>query len=215
MFSQSQSVGEGWPSRALVFSVTIHCALIMYLSHQPQPIIVTLSTVMAGENGSALGIVYLPTDASVRIPVNEQSHSLRYEAPHKKRAIRQPRKSAPVREEEHATEARVQSPPAGSTFGSLDFGPSDGHDVRPALPVTFPDPRVPRSELPEGFVGDIVIEVTIDATGNIIEKRVLQSVGRDIDQKVLAVLAGWRFRPATRDGLPIPSRQDVHFHFPS
>lgn len=215
MFSQSQSISGGWPLRALALSLVMHCALIVYFCWGSQPIIVTPSTVMAGENGSAVGIVYLPTEASLRIPVNEQSDSLRYEAPRKKRAIRQTRKSAPVRDEEHATEARVQSPPAGSRFGSLDFGPSDGHDVRPALPVTFPDPRVRRSELPEGFVGDIVVEVTIDAAGNIVEKKILQSVGRDIDQKVLAALEGWRFRPATRDGLPIPSRQDVHFHFPS
>lgn len=214
MFSQSQHVGQGFPARSLVFSFTVHCVLLVYFCWRPQPIVVTASTVMAGENGSAVGIVYLPTDAALRIPVNEQSHSLKYQ-PVKKRALKQPRKRVPVRDEEHATEARVQSPPAGSRFGSLDFGPSDGHDVRPALPVTFPDPRVPRSELPEGFAGDIIIEVTIDAAGNIIEKRILQSVGHAIDEKVLAVLEGWRFRPATRDGLPIPSRQDVHFHFPS
>lgn len=215
MLSQFQAVGEGWPLRALVFSFVVHCVLLVYFCWRPEPIIVRPSTVMAGENGSALGIVYLPTDASLRIPVNEQSHSLRYEAPRRKPLIKRSRKSAPVRDEEHATEAQVQSPPAGSRFGSLDYGPNDGHDIRPALPVAFPDPRVPRSELPEGFVGDIVIEVTIDVAGNIVEKKVLQSVGHSVDEKVLAVLERWRFRPATRDGLPIPSRQDVHFHFPS
>jgi hypothetical protein len=34
-----------------------------------------------------------------------------------------------------------------------------------------------------------------------------------IDQKVLLALETWRFRPATRDGIPIPSKQDVHYHF--
>jgi TonB family protein len=208
-------VGEGWPRRALVFSFTVHCILLVYFCWRPQPIIVTPSTVMAGENGSALGIVYLPTDPSLRIPVNEQSHSLRYQAARKKPVRKQPRKTAPIREEDHATDAQVQSPPAGSQFGSMDFGPSDGHDIRPALPLTFPDPRVQRSELPDGFVGDIIVEITIDAGGNIVSKKVLQSVGPGVDEKVLAVLERWRFRPATRDGLPIPSRQDVHFHFPS
>jgi hypothetical protein len=27
------------------------------------------------------------------------------------------------------------------------------------------------------------------------------------------VLENWRFRPATRDGVAIPSKQDVYFHF--
>ncbi len=215
MFGRFQPVGEGWPLRALILSFAVHCVLLAYFCWRPQPIIVTPSTVMAGENGSALGIVYLPTDASLRIPVNEQSHSLRYQAARKKPVNKRAHKNAPVRDEEHATDTQVQSPPAGSRFGSLDYGPDDGHDIRPALPVTFPDPRVPRSELPEGFTGDIIIEVTIDEAGNITGKKVLQSVGPGVDEKVLAVLERWRFRPATRDGLPIPSRQDVHFHFPS
>jgi len=31
----------------------------------------------------------------------------------------------------------------------------------------------------------------------------------------VATLKGWRFKPATVDGIAISSRQDVHFHFPS
>ena len=72
-----------------------------------------------------------------------------------------------------------------------------------------------RSELPPGVQGDVVVEVTIDARGNIIEKRILQRIGYGIDEKVLAALEGWRFTPATQDGVPIPSRHDVHFHFPN
>jgi hypothetical protein len=34
-----------------------------------------------------------------------------------------------------------------------------------------------------------------------------------IDEKVLAALESWHFHPATRDGIPIPSKQDVHYHF--
>jgi hypothetical protein len=34
-----------------------------------------------------------------------------------------------------------------------------------------------------------------------------------IDQKVLLALESWHFHPATRDGIPIPSKQDVHYHF--
>jgi hypothetical protein len=47
------------------------------------------------------------------------------------------------------------------------------------------------------------------------DTRVLQSLQQDIDEKIVATLRGWRFKPATVDGAPICSRQDVHFHFPS
>ena len=41
------------------------------------------------------------------------------------------------------------------------------------------------------------------------QKIVLQSLGPAIDQKVLAALENWRFTPASKNGVPIPSKQDV------
>ncbi len=61
----------------------------------------------------------------------------------------------------------------------------------------------------------MIVEVTIDTQGNVTETRVLQSLQQEIDDKVIATLRNWRFRPATVDGVAISSRQDVHFHFPS
>jgi len=58
-----------------------------------------------------------------------------------------------------------------------------------------------------------VIEITIDESGNIVNRVVVQSLGPAIDGKVLAALENWHFRPATRDGVPIPSKQDVVYHF--
>jgi protein TonB len=72
-----------------------------------------------------------------------------------------------------------------------------------------------RDELPTGVQGDVIVEVTIDAKGMVAETRLLQGLGHGIDERVIAVLHEWRFRPATRNGVPIPSKHDVHFHFPS
>ena len=94
-------------------------------------------------------------------------------------------------------------------------GALSGHDVRPALPEVFPDPQVARAELPAGLEGDVVVEVTIDSSGMVISTKLLQGLHPPIEEKVLATVQQWRFKPATRDGVPIPSRQDVHFHFPS
>ena len=64
-------------------------------------------------------------------------------------------------------------------------------------------------------MGDVIVEVTIDSAGNIVKKKLLQSIGYGIDEKVMAVLENWHFRPAMFNGAPVASRQDVHFHFPS
>jgi len=48
---------------------------------------------------------------------------------------------------------------AGSTLGSSFDGPATGDEVKPALPSIFPDPRIPRSELPNGVQGDVIVEI--------------------------------------------------------
>src|SRR5207247_7836203 len=110
--------------------------------------------------------------------------------------------------------APVQPPRADTPVGSLYHGPGSGSEARPALPMVFPDPDVYSWQLGE-LKCDVIVEITIDEQGSVTSTRVLQSLKQDIDQKVIATLKNWRFRPATVDGVAISSRQDVHFHFPS
>ena len=61
----------------------------------------------------------------------------------------------------------------------------------------------------------MIVEIAIDEQGKVVRTRILQSLGTDIDQRVLLALAEWRFTPATRNGRAIASLQDVYFPFPS
>lgn len=104
---------------------------------------------------------------------------------------------------------------AGSELGTVIDGPIEGHEVHVAYPVVFPDPPVARSELPPDVKGDVIVEITIDAQGNVVETKVVQAIGHGIDEKIVAALRQWRYQPATLDGVPVASKHDVHFHFPS
>jgi protein TonB len=94
-------------------------------------------------------------------------------------------------------------------------GPITGHEVHVAYPIVYPDLPIARTELPSDVQGDVVIEVTIDSQGNVVETRILQAIGHGIDEKIVATLRHWRYQPATLDGVPVASKHDVHFHFPS
>jgi TonB family protein len=59
----------------------------------------------------------------------------------------------------------------------------------------------------------VVVEVTIDEQGNIVDKAVIRGINPVLDSKSLAALANWQFHPATKNGVPIPSKHDVYFHF--
>ena len=112
-----------------------------------------------------------------------------------------------------STAAAAPSPTAGSPYGSLSDGASGGEEVRPALPAVTFEPRVNAEDLLGIAEGNVVIEITIDESGAIVSKAVVRSMGPAIDAKVLVALESWRFHPATRDGVPIPSKQDVVYHF--
>ena len=167
-----------------------------------------------GEGGSATPssvVLYVPND----LQIAEASHPplLSLPASKQKRTQKEKlRKRTNVIEEASKTSNPAE---AGSENGSAYDGATSGDEVKPALPVAFQDLKIPRSELPSGIQGDVIVEITIDAQGAVVEERLLQGLGYGVDERVIAVLRDWRFRPATRNGVAIPSKHDVHFHFPS
>ena len=93
-------------------------------------------------------------------------------------------------------------------------GPITGHEVHVAYPTVFPNPPVDRAELPRDLVGDVVIEVTIDSQGNVVETKIVQSIGHGIDEKIEATLRRWHYQPATLDGTPVASHARRTLPFP-
>ena len=130
---------------------------------------------------------------------------------------KKPRKQPPVSKVESEPEITAalepNERPAGSPYGSLYYGKATGSEVRPALPIVARDPAI-GSDLSNGIMGDVVVEVTIDEQGKIVELKLIQSLSQNIDQLVMAAVSKWQFLPATRNGTPIPSKQDVYYHFP-
>jgi TonB family protein len=116
-------------------------------------------------------------------------------------------------EGEAETASAAPSPTAGSPYGSLSEGASAGEEIRPALPAVTSEPLVSSGDLHGIMEGNVVVEITIDESGRIVNKAIIQSMGPALDAKVLAALENWQFHPATRDGVPIPSKQDVVYHF--
>jgi TonB family protein len=206
-----------WSASALA-SVGLHCAVLVFLVHRAAPVFVTPSDVDHGLPGSSgsLSIIYLAPvgpERSNSTP-EEPRPSLRAAlAPAPKPRILQSKASITDRPTQQ--NAPEQTARGGSPWGRVPGSPVTGDEVVPALPEVFPDPAVARADLPAGVEGDVIVEVTIDAQGNVVETKLLQGIGYGIEQKVLAVLQRWHFRPAMRDGVTISSQHIVHFHYPA
>jgi TonB family protein len=206
--------------RGLHISLLIHVLLAAWMLYPSTPIFVRPSTTLAGKNGTSTVYLYLPSQsasATVAQELNteENRHLLLPTAPAKKKEVRKRPNLARTPQELHDTEsAQSNQPPAGSLYGSLSYGQSDGTEVRPAIRVSGSEPTVNEYDLAGVNEGNIIVEVTIDERGNITQKTVLQSLNPAIDHKVLAALEDWHFIPALRDGDAISSKQDVYYHFP-
>ena len=213
---------------ALSLSLLVHAVFLGWLLHSPAPTFLTPSFLVKGENVKYIAHLYwsgkdseIATDATSGTSFNARNRMAKEHltwnrvnvAKNAARLLDQTNDGADSKTD--IAGSTVHPRAAGSPYGSVSDGSLSGPDVRPALPIVSPDPRIEVADLPDGIrEGDEIIEITIDAQGNVVQKIVISSLSSVVDAKVLAALENWHFLPATRFGVPIPSKQDVHYHFP-
>jgi TonB family protein len=210
MFKQVHPAAPKRQIAALSGSLALHFLFLGWILHSPVPIFVAPSSVARGQSGSYLTRIYFGGDRGVS---QERPKHLTWQRPPK--VAKAHSLEPPLAKLELGNEVasnRPSGPAAGSLYGSLSYGTATGPEIRPALPVVSPDPVFGSDAA--SVDGDVIVEITIDESGTIVQKVVLQSLGADIDGRVLAALEKWHFAPASKDGMPIPSKQDVHYHFP-
>jgi TonB family protein len=229
MFAQLHS-GTSTRRRVLAGSLALHGLLFAWLLHTPEPQLLMPSSVAIGHNGKVVAHLYFRTqkpDDSTTSSSDSATEAYRRQRLGHEKLIWKPTPTLaklplpaspliPSGAEDSAKTATLSKlghgAPAGLSYGSVPGGPVYGDEIRPALPIATADPVVYPWQRPDSE-GKVVIEITIDERGEIVRKTVLQSLGPEIDNKCLAALENWRFQPATRNGAPIPSKQDAIFPF--
>lgn len=204
--------GADHRQRSLAFlSVTVHLLLLLSLIWPRRAIFVAPSSIQQGEQGTSSTPIYFYSSKGAG---TTPSMANKVYWPRRPKPARVAKFAQSEENERQQSLAASDSTRAGSSFGSLTTGSLYGQEVRPALPIVSRDPVFAGQELASAPAGSVVVEITIDEAGRIIDKRVTQSLSPAIDAEVLAALEEWRFLPATRNGVPIPSKQDVYYHFP-
>jgi protein TonB len=98
------------------------------------------------------------------------------------------------------------------TGTSPESGIGEG-DIKIAQQTYFPYPKPSLSSLPHGTSSDVILNAVIDEHGKIADLTLLKGLGQPIDDVVIATVKQWSFAPATRNGVAIPSEQELHFHY--
>ena len=197
--------------------MVVHLLLLSVIAfHNPKVIDLSPAWLAYGDGAHSYQLIYLPQGNDPAPPDAAKLLFPRRASRQRPRPQPQTPKAAPEPQQIVAdAEAGEHNSHAGSPLGTMIDGPITGHEVHVAYPVVFPNFSFDRAEFPRDLVGDVVIEVTIDSQGSVVETKIVQAIGHGIDEKIEATLRRWHYQPATLDGTPVASRHDFHYHFPS
>jgi TonB family protein len=118
----------------------------------------------------------------------------------------------------------VNLPNLTSVSGSwiLNFAQLD-EDNRPGFrpkgrlsaPVPFEtaDPKYPQNAIKEHIDGEVILYAIVRKSGSVDSIRVVHGVDPQLDRNAIEALAQWKFRPATREGVPVDIEAVVHIPF--
>jgi protein TonB len=75
------------------------------------------------------------------------------------------------------------------------------------------EPVYTKQALAAMFEGFVALSLTVRADGLAENVTVIRGVGLGLNENAVECLKSWRFRPATRDGEPVPARVTVEINF--
>jgi TonB family protein len=87
-------------------------------------------------------------------------------------------------------------------------------DVTPPVPTYRPEPGYTPQARHDKIEGTVVLWIVVDAQGNVTDAReVSKPLGDGLDEKAIENVKAWKFKPATRNGVPVLVRVMVEVTF--
>ena len=96
------------------------------------------------------------------------------------------------------------------------YGFSPGPDYQLAFQTAGSLPIISAAEVPPRFEQYLIVDIIVDVDGRVADAQIESgSVNPTIEKKLLAAIREFKYRPATRDGSPIPCQLGIVVHVPS
>jgi TonB family protein len=90
---------------------------------------------------------------------------------------------------------------------------SVGGGVSEPIPIYKPDPAYSEEARKAKYQGTVVLWIVVDASGAVTDCRVVKPLGLGLDEKAVETVKTWKFKPAQRNGTPVPVRVMVEVSF--
>jgi TonB family protein len=110
-------------------------------------------------------------------------------------------------------------PGTGPGFGPGDGGGccegaySVGNGVSAPIPIYSPEPAYSEEARKAKFGGIVTLWIVVDAQGTVRNVKVAKSLGLGLDEEAVKTVSTWKFKPAMRQGVPVPIRAQVEVSF--
>ena len=91
------------------------------------------------------------------------------------------------------------------------YGPKSG--ANPPKPIHTPDPEYSKEARKAHYQGTVVLWLIVAADGTPRNIKVARTLGLGLDEKAIEAVRKWRFKPATKDGNPVPVQINVEVAF--
>ena len=192
--------------RHAVASILLHLFLLAAIIHQRASFIAPIR-LPGNEHGTNLMVTYLPGRAPVQASTPNPKTTPQQAATDTPLPMPTPKLKTDTASPNTNSPA---SPNPDSTTGADSLGEGN---INIALASYFPAPKPDLSTLPRGTKGDVILDVVIDTAGKIADIKMTSGLGHGIDETVIATVQQWTFHPATKDGQPVASEQELHFHY--
>ena len=100
-----------------------------------------------------------------------------------------------------------------NTVNSRHTGDTKGHVVTKALIQAKPEPEYTEAARKAGISGTVILRATFDADGKVKHILVLQPLSHGLTGQAIKAARGIKFKPATKDGRPVPQFIQIEYNF--
>jgi periplasmic protein TonB len=101
----------------------------------------------------------------------------------------------------------------GQDGGCCEGAYSVGSGVTAPVPIYSPEPAYSEEARKAKFTGNVTLWIVVDAQGIVRSVKVAKSLGMGLDEEAIKAVATWKFKPAMRQGNPVPVRAAVEVSF--
>jgi TonB family protein len=116
---------------------------------------------------------------------------------------------APAVSPQDGPQAATNSPGSSAPASDVDAG-----NINPPVSIYKINPGYTPEAHAHKIQGVVEMSVVVDAKGNVGDaKEVSKQLGYGLDELALQTVKTWKFKPATREGVPVPVRVNVKMEF--